>query len=291
MSRIVYVTGNFVDERDAYVRFDDRGFIFADGLYEVIRYYGGRPFGFDEHVQRLRDGAAEIGLALPESLDEVGATIDRLVESNGVDGTDFSVYLQVTRGAEGRAHHFPARATPTVIAWILPVPPASDEVQRQTAITVADRRWGMCHLKTTGLMLNVLAKQRAVEAGANEAIFVRDEVVTECTVSNFFGVRGGKAVTHPTGPHILSGITRGAALELLAHQGVEVDISPLRARDIGSLDEAFITGTGCEIAPIVEIDGRPVGDGQPGPITRVLVDGFRRLTRAARVAEPIAGDA
>ena len=131
-----------------------------------------------------------------------------------------------------------------MIAWILPVAAPSDDVRPQTAITVTDRRWSMCHLKTTALMLNVLAKQAAAEAGADEAIFVRGDVVTEGAVTNFFCVRDGKVITHPTGPHILTGITRGAALEVLAEQDVEVDLSPLPAAALESLDEAFITGTG-----------------------------------------------
>jgi D-alanine transaminase len=284
MNKIVYVSGSFVAEGDAHVRFDDRGFIFADGLYEVIRYYGGQPFGLDGHMQRLRNGAAEVGLELPETLDDPGDVIDELVRLNEVGGTDFSVYLQVTRGAEGRAHAFPAQARPTVIAWILPVAPASPEVRTQTAITVPDRRWSMCHLKTTGLMLNVLAKQAAAEAGADEALFIRGDVVTEGAVTNFFAVLDGKVVTHPAGPHILSGITRGAALEVLAEQDVEVDLSPLPAAALERLDEAFITGTGCEIAPIVAIDGRTVGGGAVGPVTRLVVDGYRDLTARLRTA-------
>ena len=204
-----------------------------------------------------------------------------LIERNNVADSDFSVYLQVTRGAEGRAHAFPAHATPTVVAWILPVAAPTNAVRSNKAITVADRRWSMCHLKTTGLMLNVLAKQEAAESGADEAIFVRNDLVTEGTMSNFFGARDGRAFTHPEGPHILSGITRAAALELLTAQGVQVEVTPLRASEIESLDEAFITGTGCEIAAIVEIDGRSVGHGQLGPVTSAAFEGFCRLTAAA----------
>jgi D-alanine transaminase len=283
-SKTVYVSGEFLDEDNAHIRFDDRGFIFADGLYEVIRYYSGEPFRLDGHMQRLRDGAAEVGLELPEVLDDPVGIIDELVRRNGVGGTDFSVYLQVTRGAEGRAHAFPARARPTVIAWILPVAPASPEVKPQTAITVPDRRWSMCHLKTTGLMLNVLAKQAAAEAGADEALFIRDDSVTEGAVTNFFGVRDGRVNTHPAGRHILSGITRGAALEVLAEQDVDVDLSPLAAAELENLDEAFLTGTGCEIAPIVAIDGRAVGEGAVGPVTRLVVDGYREMTGRLRAA-------
>jgi D-alanine transaminase len=284
MSKVVYVSGQFVDEHDAHVRFDDRGFIFADGLYEVIRYYSGQPFRIDEHMQRLRDGAGEVGLELPELLEDPDRIVGELVRRNEVEGTDFSVYLQVTRGAEGRAHAFPAHARPTVIAWILPVAPPSDQVSPQTAITIVDRRWSMCHLKSTGLMLNVLAKQAAAEAGADEALFVRGDVVTEGAVTNFFGVRHGKAITHPAGPHILTGITRGAALEVLAEQDVDVDLLPLSSAALQTLDEAFITGTGCEIAPIVAIDGRPVGDGAIGPVTCLVVDGYREMTMRLRAA-------
>lgn len=283
MSGVVYINGVFVDEFGAHVRFDDRGFIFADGLYEVVRCYKGSPFRLDAHLERLRVGADLISLDLPGWIEDVEWLIAELANRNGVAGGEFAVYLQVTRGAGTRSHVFPERAEPTVVAWILPVPPESDVV-RQRAITVPDRRWQMCNVKSTGLLLNVLAKQAAAEAGADEAIFVRDDVVTEGGATNFFAVFGGTVFTHPQGPHILPGITRTAAIELLRQRGVVVMEQPWPAERIGLLEEAFVTGTGCEVAPIVEIDGRPVGDGQVGATTRQLVDDYRKLTR-----EPVSG--
>jgi D-alanine transaminase len=288
MSRVVYVNGVFADEGEAQIRFDDRGFIFADGLYEVVRCYRGAPFRLDAHIARLRAGAERIELNLPAAIDDTESLVAELAERNGVAGHAFSVYLQVTRGAGTRGHAFPQDAEPTIVAWILPVPAESDEVAAQRAITVPDRRWELCNIKSTGLLLNVLAKQAAAEAGVDEALFVRDGAVTEGGATNFFAVFGSTVFTHPEGSHILPGITRTVALELLEQHGVAVVEQPWQAERLGLLEEAFITGTGCEIAPIVEIDGNPVGDGEVGPTTRRLIDDFRTLTRSPALEQEIA---
>jgi D-alanine transaminase len=279
MSGVAYVNGAFVDEIDGHIRFDDRGLVFADGLYEVVRCYAGVPFRLEAHLERLRAGAAMIRLNLPPEIDGAEALIAELAERNGVAGGAFGVYLQVTRGAGTRAHVFPEDAEPTVIAWVLAMPPDSQEITIQRAITAPDRRWEMCNVKSTGLLLNVLAKQAAADAGVWEALFVRDGVVTEGAATNFFGVSDSTVYTHPEGSRILPGITRTAALELLEQQGVTVVQEPCPAERLPFLEEAFVTGSGSEITPIVEIDGRTVGDGGIGPITRGLVDGFRKLTR------------
>lgn len=288
MSRVVYVNGAFVDEVDAHVRFDDRGFIFADGLYEVIRCYGGTPFRLNAHIDRLRTGAEQIQLNLPRGVDQADWLIAELANRNGVAGGGFNVYLQVTRGVGTRAHVFPHDAEPTIVAWIFPVPPDSEEVTVQRAITVPDRRWELCNIKSTGLLLNVLAKQAAAEAGAQEAIFVRNGIVTEGGATNFFGVVGSTVFTHPQGAHILPGITRTVALELLEKQGVTVVEQPWSAERLPVLEEAFVTGTGCEVVPIVEIDGRVVGDGGVGPTTLRLIEAYRKLTRDPAMLDTVA---
>jgi D-alanine transaminase len=279
MTGVVYVNGAFVDEVDAHVRFDDRGFLFADGIYEVIRCYNGTPFRLDAHIERLRTGAEQIKLNLPSEIGDADRLIAELADRNGVAGGEYKIYVQVTRGTGARAHVFAEDAEPTIVAWIFPVTPDSPEVAMQRAITVSDRRWEMCHVKSTGLLLNVLAKQAAAEAGADEAIFVRNGVVTECGSTNFFGVVGSTVFTHPQGPHILSGVTRTVVLELLELQGVTAVEQPLPGDRLPLLNEAFVTATGCEVAPIVAIDGRAVGDGGVGPMTRRLIDDFRKLTR------------
>jgi D-alanine transaminase len=152
-----------------------------------------------------------------------------------------------------------------------------------SAITVPDRRWGMCHIKSVGLLLNVLAKQAALDAGVAEAIFVRDGVVVEGASANFFAVRDNRLITHPEGPQILSGITRQAALENAAAEGIPVELRRLKVAEAPTLDEAFLTGTGTEVLPIVEIDGQPVGSGARGPITEVLQRRHFFLTRGAAI--------
>jgi D-alanine transaminase len=289
MTGVVYVNGAFVDEVDAHVRFDDRGFLFADGIYEVIRCYGGTPFRLEAHIERLRTGAEQIKLNLPNEVDDAHQLIAELADRNGVAGGEFKIYVQVTRGTGTRAHVFARDAKPTIVGWIFPVTPDSPEVAVQRAITVSDRRWEMCNIKSTGLLLNVLAKHTAAEANADEAIFVRDGVVTEGASTNFFGALGSTVYTHPRGVHILSGITRTVVLELLEKEGVTVVEQPIPAERLPLLDEAFVTATGCEVAPIVAIDGRAVGDGGGGPMTRKLIDDFRKFTRDVSMDDTHAG--
>lgn len=278
---IVYLNGAFLPYSQALIPVEDRGFLFADGIYEVVKCYGGRPFRLASHLERLTQSAAAIRLPLPP-LDELEQAALALIGSNGLDGRDAVIYIQVTRGPARRAHPFPAAPRPTVFLFARSDPGPDPELRARgvRALTVPDRRWSFCHVKTVGLLLNVLAKQQAVEAGCYEAIFVRDGVITEGTASNAFAVFGGTVRTHPEGPHILSGVTRQAVLETAARLGIPVVEEPVPRDRLGDADEVFLTGTLTEVMPVVEVDGRPIGAGRPGPVTRALQDGFRALARA-----------
>jgi D-alanine transaminase len=271
----LYLNGRFMPLEEGRVSVEDRGFQFGDGVYEVVRVYRGKPFRLEPHLRRLEQSCRGIEMGLPEPLERIAGVCRRLVEGH----TEAQIYLQVTRGVAPRLHTFPKDAPPTFLAYSRPVtPPAPDRVYRLKV--VMDDRWGRCHLKVICLLPNLLAKQKASEAGCDEGLFVRDDgFVTEGASSNAFFVRGGVLWTHPSGPRILNGVTRETVLEVAAACGVAVRQEALRLPDALAADEAFVTGTLAEIAPVVAIDGRPVGTGTPGPVTLGIQSAFRDLTR------------
>jgi D-alanine transaminase len=287
----VYLNGSFVPYDQALVSVEDRGMLFADGVYEVIRAYGGHLFEPEAHLERLAASAAEVRLPLPP-LDDLRAAISGVMALSGLP--DCSVYIQVTRGAAGpRAHALPAAVRPTVFVAARPVPRPDPTHVRDgaAAITVPDRRWHMCHVKSIGLLLNTLAKQAAVDAGAQEAIFVRDGVVTEGSATNCFAVFDGVVATHPEGPHILAGITRQVLLDICRSEGIPCREEPFLVSRLYGADEAFVTGTNSEVLPVTTLDGRPIGSGRPGPVTQRLQASFSRRTgsAAAVAAAPARG--
>jgi D-alanine transaminase len=282
VSETVYLNGAFVPYEQAMVSVEDRGMLFADGIYEVVRAYRGRLFALEEHLERFVASAAEIRLPLPP-LDEIRDAFQGVLERSGLE--DASVYLQVTRGHAGpRAHALPAAARPTVFAIARPVPaPDPRHVEEgAAAVTVPDRRWHLCHVKSVGLLLNTLAKQAALDAGAQEALFVRDGVLTEGSATNAFAVFDGVLYTHPEGPHILSGITRQVLLGLCRQLGVPAREEPVPLERLYGADEVFVTGTNSEVLPLVTVDGRRIGTGRPGPVTRRLQEAYWRAVGAAR---------
>ncbi len=266
MTGIVYVNGQFVDRDQAVVSVDDRGFVFGDGVYEVTRSRDGVLLEVDRHVRRLERSLA--GLDLVYSPSELVAISLRLLRDNGLARGEATVYWQVTRGAAPRTHQFPPAGTPvTVYASASIFTPLHDKrASGVGTILLADQRWARCDLKTVNLLPNVLAKQKAVAAGVHEAILMRDGVIMEGAATNFFGVIDGVVRTHPRSNYILPGITREVVLELAHELGLAVREEPMFVDDIPRLSESFLTGTTNDVMPVVAIDGRPVGDGRPGPI-------------------------
>jgi len=273
---IVYLNGGFTDHANAKVSVDDRGFLFADGIYEVIRAYGGRPFLADDHYARMRRGLEAIRLP-SATADGIAAVADRLLEENGLAAADATIYIQVTRGAAPRRHSFPDPGTPpTVYIATRNTPrPAHDSFALGVAaITVPDIRWGRCDIKSVALLPNVLANQQAKEAGAFEAIFVKDGVLIEGSHSNLLGVIDGEIITFPECNYILGGITRRFVLDLAREIGIPVREGPLFADRFDDIDELFLSGTTTEVMPITRLDGRPVGDGRPGDLARRLQQAY-----------------
>ncbi len=276
MSETVYLNGSFVPYEQALTPFEDRGMLFADGIYEVVRAYNGQLFELDAHLERMEASAMELRLALP-TVAELSEIIRGVLARSGL--TDASVYVQVTRGFAGpRSHALPKGIRPSVFAAARPVPKPDPAHVRDgaVAITVPDRRWHMCHVKSVGLLLNTLAKQAAVEAGAQEALFVRDGVVTEGSATNAFAVFGDAVHTHPDGPHILAGITRQVVCALCRQEGIPVREEPFLVSRLYQADEVFVSGTNSEVLPLREVDGKKIGDGKPGPVTRLLQEAFAR---------------
>lgn len=275
--------GAFLPESDAGIRPDDRGFLFGDGIYEVIRCYGSRMLLLDRHLARLCRNAAEVRLARPDPK-ELAAIGGRLVNENGLGRSDATVYIQLTRGAAPRRHAFPdPPVPPTLYVRAAAFDPATvTDENGISAVTVPDIRWTRCDIKTICLLPGVLARQRACEAGAAEALFVRDGRVTEGTHTNIFGARAGELLTHPAGPHILDGITRQLIIELAAGLDIPVRETPILEEELPALDELLLTGTTVEVAPVIKLNGRPVADGRPGPLTRRLQAAFRAAAASDR---------
>lgn len=285
MQQVVYLNGEILDERDARVHVNDRGFLLADGIYEVIRVYGGRPLELDRHLRRLERSARELRLPLDPTADEIGRIATELLVRNGL--ADATIYVQVTRGVAPRTHAFPtATVVPTTYVAVRPAlaPPPALVRDGAAAITRPDDRWARCDVKAVGLTANVLAKQAAVDAGAFEAIFVRDGYVTDCASCNVFAVVGRTLLTAPRTNYILWGITREVVLELARQDGLDVQEMPFRVEVLRQADEIFVTGTSSEITPIVALDGAAVGSGRPGAVTQRLIELFARRTRGQLAA-------
>lgn len=273
----VYLNGDFLPKREATVSPDDRGFLLADGIYEVTPAYEGEFFGLDGHLERLERGLDELRIGL--DVGPLGDVHRRLLAENGLtDVPTAKVYLQVTRGAARRQHAFPDREpAPTVYAYATEweAPGAEEWEQGYSAVTVPDRRWSRVDIKSIALLPNVLAQQAARDAGADESIFVHDGVAIEGAHANFWAVLDGTVVTHPTTNRILPGITRATVLDLARERGHAVRERPIQVEELPGAAELFLTGTTTEIRPITELDGEPVADGSPGPVSRELFTAYR----------------
>lgn len=264
---ICYLNGRFLPVGEASVSPMDRGFLFGDGAYEVIPVYSRRPFRLDEHVARLANTLAAIRLPDPHSAEQWQAIIRGVIERN--EWEDQSVYLQVSRGADDKRNHaFPKVIRPTVFLMSEPLvtPP---EVQRQAgvaAVSAADFRWLRCDLKTVALLANCLLRQHAVDQGCMETILFRDGFLTEGAASNIFVVRDGVILTPPKSHLMLPGITYDVVLELAARHGLAHEVREILEDEVRHADELWMTSSTKEVLPITTLDGRPVGDGKPGPV-------------------------
>lgn len=278
---ILYLDGRYVPASTATVSVDDRGFLFADACYEVTFVVEGVPIALDRHLARLQRGLDE--LRIDADAASLAPIHHELIERNRLDRVpSASVYVQVTRGVAPRSHAFPPDARPTVLVRAAPnagVPDAA-LVEGNRAITHPDERWGRVDLKTVGLLPNVLAQQAAVDAGVDDVILHRDGIVTEGSRTNVHGVFDGVVVTAPADHRILAGVTRGIVLELATADGIEVVERSWTLDELAAADEVYMSSTTAGVRPIVEIDGRPVGDGRRGPVTERLQGRYAEFVAA-----------
>ena len=274
MSSIVYLNGEYLPRHEAKLSVDERGFFFGDGVYEVTRAVDGRLFESARHLRRLARGLSELRLEPSLSLDEIEAVSLELLRRNDITSGEGTVYLQITRGAAPRTHHFPPAGTPCTVFLSAQrfALPSDKRATGVSVVTYPDIRWSRCDIKTVNLLAAVMAKQHAVDHGVFEAIFVRESAITEGSHTNIFGVIDGELRTYPASNLILPGITRDVVLEVARELGIPVNETPFHVHHLPRLQEGFLTGTTTDVMPIVTIDGAPVGDGTPGRLTMQLYD-------------------
>jgi D-alanine transaminase len=274
MSRIAYVNGSYVAEAEAKVSIFDRGFLFADGVYEVTPVVNGKLVDYDAHVERLDRSLGELKMAWPCSKSELHAMHTELIARNYLK--EGIIYMQVTRGVADRMFNFPKEITSSLVAFPQ-VMSLVDNVNARTGVkvvTTADIRWLRRDIKSVMLLAPVLGKQEAYEKGAQEAWMVEDGKVTEGTSSNAYIVKGNTVITRPLSNRILAGCTRRALFRLSQEHGVTIEERLFTPEEAYAADEAFLTSASQFVMPIVEIDGKRIGGGQPGPVSRKLRELF-----------------
>lgn len=266
----VIVNGEFIERSDAKIDIEDRGYQFGDGVYEVLRVYNGQIFTATEHLERFVESGKKIRMDIPYTVDEMKELLQALMTKNQL--TLGTIYMQVTRGISPRNHAFPASdVRPTFVAYTKEVGrPVENMKTGVKTILNEDIRWLLCDIKSLNLLGNLMAKQKALEAGCFEAIQHRGDMVTEGSLSNISIVKNGKVITHPVDNLILNGITRQKVLEICQNNDIPFAETTYSLDELKNADEVFLSGTTVEVTPIVEIEGEKVGNGMIGPVTRKL---------------------
>jgi len=270
MDEIVFLNGKFLPKEEAKISPNDRGFIFADGIYEVAKYYNGKAFRYQDHLDRLVRSLSEIQISYPET-DQLESIFQELLIQNRMLDKHAGIYLQITRGVEKRVHHFPKDIQATVYAFAFELPSATDKLEVGIkVITHDDIRWQRCDIKSVSLLPNTMLYNKAVENGAGECILVRDGSITEATHSSVQAVKNGVLITRPLSNLILPGITRKVVLEICTSNNIPIEERLFTKEELFEMDEVFISGTGSEITPVVQVDNQLIGTGKPGEITQLI---------------------
>lgn len=278
-----YFNGNLLPRNEIVINPDDRGFLFADGVYEVVRWYEGGFFDMESHLTRLKRSLRELRITWNDT-DKFPSTASDLIRLNKLENTPAMVYLQVTRGAARRSHFFPSpEVTPTVYAYAWGFVP--DKLSRESGIKVMlkeDIRWSRCDIKSIALLPNTLSFQEAYENGMKECIFVRNGIITEGSHSNIFFVIDGTLFTHPESNYVLSGVTRKNVIRIAQEAGIKIREEGVLENRIRFIQEAFITNTSAEVTPVIDLGGNTLGDGLPGPVTRLISEKFNAGTASLK---------
>lgn len=274
--KFTLLNGEIIPRSEAKVDVEDRGYQFGDGVYEVIRVYNGKLFTANEHLSRFVKSADSIGISIPYTTEQLKETLEKLIEKNKLQlGT---IYMQITRGTAPRNHAFPTvKVTPTLVAY-------TNEVRRPEesfhtgvkAILTEDIRWLRCDIKSLNLLGNLLAKQKAVEAGCYEAIQHRGQDVTEGSSSNIYIVKNGAVMTHESNHLILKGITKDVILDVCSDNDIPFEEKTFSLDDLETADEVFLSSTTSEVMPVIEISGNKVNNGTPGEVTRKIQELFQQ---------------
>ncbi|MCO6432783.1 D-amino acid aminotransferase [Nitrosomonas nitrosa] len=267
---MIYLNGKFLPIEQAYIPVLDRGFIFGDGVYEVIPVYSRKPFRLTDHLSRLQHSLDGIRLKNPHSDEQWRELLEQVIACN--EGEDQYLYLHITRGVAKRDHAFPVGISPTIFIMSNPLPAPPPEMLQKgiPAITARDNRWGRCDINAISLLPNVLLRQLAIDSGAMETILLRDGYLTEGAASNIFIVKNHVLLTPPKSHLMLPGITYDVVLELAQGHAIPYEIRAVSEQEIRLADEILLTSSTKEVMPIVSLDGKPVGTGEPGPIYKQL---------------------
>jgi len=274
---LCYLNGEFLPLAEARISPLDRGFLYADGVYEVMPVYRGRPFRFAAHSERLTRSLAGINMEDPHTRDEWRAILGALIERNG--GGDCYVYWQVTRGTQLERTHAPLPHIPrTVFAFCAPWPQAPADLSERgvSCVTATDTRWARCDIKSTALLANVLLRQLSVDAAAVETILLRDGELTEASAAAVHVVLGGELLLPPNSRRILPSTTRGAVEEVAARAAIACRVQPITESQLRAADELWISAATREVQPVTSLDGHPIGSGRPGPLWRRVYEEFQR---------------
>ncbi len=277
---IVFFNGNYLELDEVKISPFDRGFQYADGIYEVIRTYFGKLFRFEDHLERLKNSLDAIKINYP-NLDLLESIIYEIIKKNNFGGDNFSIYIQITRGnSYPRKHSFPKdHVVPTTFISITPI----DEAPNDKGIKIIfenDFRWQRCDIKSISLLASVLANQHAVEEGAGEAIWIRDGYLLEGSHTNFWAIKNGEVWTAPLSNLILPGVSRKVIIEVCNNSGIKVHEEPVKEKEINSFEEFFVSGTTSEIIPVIQIYDRVIGGGQLGKMTRKIQAEFNNYVQS-----------
>ena len=272
---LCYLDGEYTALRDAKISVLDRGFIFGDGIYEVVPVYGGQPFCFEEHMARLDRSLAELQIANPLTLDEWRGIVMRLIGPGGA--APQAVYFQVTRGVAPRDHAMVKGLRPTVFVMVNPLPPVSEAVRAKgvSCVTAEDFRWQKAHIKSTSLLGAVLARQISVEAGAAETVMFRGDWLSEASSSNVWIVKDGVLIGPPKDNLVLTGIRYGLLERLCQQRGIPFALRRVSRDEVFGADELILSSASKEVLPVATLDGKAIGNGRPGPIYESLYAAYQ----------------